>query len=264
VQLGFAAPGLPNGGYYYAVLALRPYRHFTRTVTPACSASSDMQRTDYGYPQPDGQVALTLGPSKSDTGHWCRGGSYDGAVYAVPHTPPCENRYPCSRSEPYEPYAPCAGVGPGCVEGVIPLPVEWGYPDPPPVPLDSGTKTVARFSLKFPARIVRVLHLAATVYDIRETSGFVSSHESVSERGRHVGDDFSACVPEPKETAHCTGKYALQGGTIRFAGTIALPSLSQTLTITGGTGRYRGAEGGVLTEYSVDRSHAKETITFER
>jgi hypothetical protein len=35
----------PSLGYYYAVIVLRPYRHYTREKPPPCSVSSDMQRT---------------------------------------------------------------------------------------------------------------------------------------------------------------------------------------------------------------------------
>src|SRR5262249_24749589 len=122
-----------------------------------------------------------------------------------------------------------------------------------------------RFSIRFPGQIRRVLHLAATVYDVNETlDAVVTSHESLSAHGKPIGQDFSRCQREPHEVGHCTGKYALAHGTIRFAGTIPIPSHSNTLTITGGTGRYHGAEGTVLTEYAADGRHAKETITLER
>jgi hypothetical protein len=39
----------PSLGYYYAVVVLKPYRHYTRKKPPPCSASSDMQSTRYGY-----------------------------------------------------------------------------------------------------------------------------------------------------------------------------------------------------------------------
>jgi hypothetical protein len=149
VHLRFSAPKLPDGGYYYAVAVLRPYKTYTRR-SPPCSTSSNMQRTDYGYPQPDGVVALTLAPAKSTTGHWCRGGAYDGAIYAVPHAPPCESTYPCA-SEPYKPPSPCWHSGGQLVCGVVALRT-WAYPDPLPAPLASGTAVVGRFSMKFPAR----------------------------------------------------------------------------------------------------------------
>ena len=45
-----------------------------------------MQRTDYGYPQSGGEVAIALTPAKSLTGHWCRGGDYLGAtIQVIPH-----------------------------------------------------------------------------------------------------------------------------------------------------------------------------------
>ncbi len=147
VHLRFAGRALPQGGYYYAVIVLRPYRHYTRDSPPPCSTSSDMQRTDYGWPAANGQVSLALTPARSGTHHWCRGGHYEGAVYAVPHPPPCEAKYPCD-SESYKP--PCAGVGPGCVPGVVALPGRWSYPEPLPAPLAKGTTIVGRFPVRFP------------------------------------------------------------------------------------------------------------------
>jgi hypothetical protein len=148
VRVSFHAKRLPAGGYYYAVIVLEPYKHYTRSSPPPCSASSNMARTDYGYTRPDGTVALALTPAKSRTGRWCRGGSYAGAVYAVPHAPPCDATYPC-RSEPYK--EPCAGVRPGCVLGVVVRPREYAYPDGLPVPHAGGTGVVARFTIRFPA-----------------------------------------------------------------------------------------------------------------
>jgi hypothetical protein len=147
VHLAFQARRPPEGGYYYGVIVLKPYRQYTRTSPPPCSTSSNMQRTDYGYPQANGQVALALTPARSSTRHWCPGGSYEGAVYAVPHAPPCESSYPC-RSEPYK--EPCAGIEPGCVLGVVARPKEYEYPDGLPTPRATGTTIVARFSVKFP------------------------------------------------------------------------------------------------------------------
>jgi hypothetical protein len=147
VHMTFRAHKLPAGGYYYAVLVLKLYKEYTRYSPPPCSTSSNMFGTNYGYPQPDGEVALTLTPLKSLTRHWCRGGSYEGGIYAVPHAPPCESTYPC-RSEPYK--EPCAGIGPGCVRGVVAKPGQYAYPDRLPAPLASGTRIVARFTVKFP------------------------------------------------------------------------------------------------------------------
>src|SRR5271166_1215307 len=90
---------LPQGGYYYAVIVLEPYKHYTEKAPPPCAISSNMLRTDYGYPRAGRLVMLALTPARSATGHWCRGGSYSGGVYAVPHAPPCNSTYPC-RSEP--------------------------------------------------------------------------------------------------------------------------------------------------------------------
>lgn len=150
VHISFQSGGrLPEGGYYYAVIVLKPYKRYTRNAPPPCSTSSDMQRADYGYPQPDRGVRLALTPAKSATGHWCRGGAYLGAVYAVPHTPPCESKYPCP-SEPYETRSPCWEVESGRkVCGVVALPRRHAYPDGIPEPLAHGTRIVARFSVVF-------------------------------------------------------------------------------------------------------------------
>jgi hypothetical protein len=149
VHISFRPRPLPQGGYYYAVLVLKPYRNYTRASPPPCATSSNMQRTDYGYPRGDGQIALALTPASSRTGQWCRAGAYLGAVYAVPHRPPCGGRYPC-RSEPYEPPSPCWQLGGRVVCGVVALPRRYAYPDGLPRPLASGTRIVARFTVGFP------------------------------------------------------------------------------------------------------------------
>ncbi len=149
VHLTFRAKQLPEGGYYYGVIVLKPYKKYMRTSPPLCSTSSNMQRTDYGYPQANGQVALALTPAKSSTGHWCPSGSYDGAIYAVPRAPPCESTYPCA-SEPYKPPSPCWNIEGHRVCGVVAHRRAYAYPDGLPVPLASGTTIVARFSVKFP------------------------------------------------------------------------------------------------------------------
>ena len=126
VLVSFNAPPLPEGGYYYAVITLEPYRHYTRQHPPPCSVSSDMQRTDYGRPD-GGKVSLALTPARSRTGHWCPGGSYEGAIYAVPHPPPCEGIYPCDSEPPGEPIKPCGTPGGLC--GVVVRGTGWAYPD---------------------------------------------------------------------------------------------------------------------------------------
>lgn len=147
VHVTFRARGLPKGGYYYAVIVLKPYKGYTRTSPPPCATSSDMQRTDYGYPKPNGEVGLAITPAKSRTGHWCPSGDYLGGIYAVPDAPPCESTYPC-RAEPYK--EPCAGVAPGCVHGVVAQPREWEYPEGLPRPRATGTIVVAHFTVRFP------------------------------------------------------------------------------------------------------------------
>ncbi len=140
---------LPQGGYYYAVVVLKPYRHYTRNVPPPCATSSNMEKTDYGYPHPGRPVALALTPAKSATGHWCSGGTYDGAVYAVPHPPPCNSTYPC-RSENYEKRSPCFELENGrkaC--GVVAHPELYSYPDGLPKPLEQDTRIIGHFHVAF-------------------------------------------------------------------------------------------------------------------
>ena len=144
VLVSFNAPPLPEGGYYYAVIVLEPYGHYTRQHPPPCSVSSDMQRTDYGYSE-SGRVSLALTPTTSHARHWCLGGSYEGAIYAVPHARPCESAYPCS-SEPYEPPKSC---GNGGVCGVVVRPLAWRYPDRLPRPEAKGSKIVGWFVVRF-------------------------------------------------------------------------------------------------------------------
>jgi hypothetical protein len=150
VRVSFRAAGqLPEHGYYYAVIVLKQYKRYTGLEPPPCSTSSNMERSDYGYPQRDGSVRLALTPTGSATRHWCPGGSYVGAVYAVPHAPPCESKYPC-RSEPYEPPSPCwEGESGRKVCGVVALPRSYKYPDALPEPLTRGARIVGRFSVVF-------------------------------------------------------------------------------------------------------------------
>jgi hypothetical protein len=150
VHISFHSGGrLPTGGYYYAVIVLKPYKRYTKKDPPPCATSSNMERADYGYPQSDGGVRLALTPIRSATRHWCRGGAYLGAVYAVPHPPPCESKYPC-RSEPYKLPSPCWEVEAGRrVCGVVALPRRYSYPDGIPAPLARDTRIVGRFNVVF-------------------------------------------------------------------------------------------------------------------
>lgn len=149
VGVTFRAKALPEHGYYYGLVVLKPYKKYTAEHPPPCSTSSNMQRTDYGYPSASGRVALALAPARSKIGHWCPGGSYEGAIYAVPHAPPCESKYPC-RSEPYKARGPCWRVEGRPICGVVVRPREYAYPDGLPKPLASGTTIVGRFTISFP------------------------------------------------------------------------------------------------------------------
>jgi hypothetical protein len=153
VHVTFRGRQLPEGGYYYAVIVLEPYRKYTRRSPPPCATSSDMQRTDYGYPQPSGVVALALTPAKSLTGRWCPGGHYVGAIYAVPHAPPCDSAYPCHSEPPYK--QPCEAIERPCVTGKVAHPRESEYPDRLPSPRANGTTIVGRFAVRFPSASAR-------------------------------------------------------------------------------------------------------------
>jgi hypothetical protein len=150
VHLSFRPIGdLPAGGYYYAVVVLRPYKHYTNRMPPPCATSSDMLRTDYGYPHPGQPVRLALTPAQSTAGRWCRGGDYLGGIYAVPHSPPCESRYPC-RSEPYKAPSPCWELKTGQrVCGVVAQPKRYAYPEGLPKPLAPGAHIIAHFRVTF-------------------------------------------------------------------------------------------------------------------
>jgi hypothetical protein len=150
VHISFpSTSSLPPNGYYYAVMVLKPYKHYTQEAPPLCATSSNMQKTDYGYPHPGHPVRLVLTPAKSLARHWCRGGVYSGGIYAVPYPPPCNSTYPC-RSEPYKEPSPCFEIAPGrraC--GVVAKPKLYRYPDGLPTPVAKGTRIIAHFTVTF-------------------------------------------------------------------------------------------------------------------
>jgi hypothetical protein len=111
---------------------------------PPCALSSDMGKTDYGYRHRGHPVRLTLLPAASAAHAWCPGGTYEGAVYSVPHKPPCSKSYPCYGKS-------SCGVVPFC--GVLPYPSPYSYPGGLPKPLDRSTRIIAHFTLRFPVPI---------------------------------------------------------------------------------------------------------------
>jgi hypothetical protein len=140
---------LPLGGYYYAVIVLKPYKRYTQSEPPPCTTSSDMERTDYGYSYDHRTVSLTLAPAESSVGHWCRSGTYIGGIYAVPHPPPCNSTYPC-RSEPYKTKGPCWDLKSGHrVCGKVAQPYRYSYPEGLPRPIASGTRIIGHFQVAF-------------------------------------------------------------------------------------------------------------------
>ena len=139
---------LPAGGYYYAVIVLKPYKHYTRTAPPPCAVSSDMQKTAYGFAQPGQTMTLVLTRTASQQHRWCRGGVYAGAIYAVPNPPPCEGRYPCGSE--YSEASPCWEVEPGRkVCGVVIRRNAYAYPAGLPAPLEQATRIIGYFHVTF-------------------------------------------------------------------------------------------------------------------
>jgi hypothetical protein len=114
---------LPPGGYYYAIVVLQHYSGAPQKTPPACAISSNMERTDYGYLHRGRPVSLTLLPAQSSARHWCAGGTYTGAVYAVPHKPPCSYYYPCTGKSAEVSLCEKFQTPPPCVAGTVPAPV---------------------------------------------------------------------------------------------------------------------------------------------
>jgi hypothetical protein len=136
---------LPRGSYYYAVAVLVHYRErgTTQPRAPSCAISSDMALTQYGRPQSGRPLRLALLPASGAEARWCANAEYEGAVYAVPHPPPCSRSYPCyGRGS--------CGPPSGIVCGVIVRPEsEYSYPRGLPRPIDSSSRIVGRFVLRF-------------------------------------------------------------------------------------------------------------------
>lgn len=141
----------PDGGYYYAVAVLRRRVVRYSASKPTCSVSSNMQRTSYGFPRADHWVILTLYPAPSTAGQWCSGGIYEGAVYAVPHKPKCSKQYPCYVAKA----ADCTyevAERETCrrpVAGIVIRVDYYSYRFGLPKPIDSSTKIVGHFRLRF-------------------------------------------------------------------------------------------------------------------
>ena len=146
---------LPSGGYYYAVVVLTKY--YAKHLSSArCAGASDMDYTEYGYPGPGKPVSLTLSPEKSSAASgatttlaWCRGATYRGAVYAVPHGKPCRRSEPCSGPECYSGEQLCDNGKQ--LHGKIRRPK---HPEPGelPQPRDSSTRIIAYFRVRFQGR----------------------------------------------------------------------------------------------------------------
>jgi hypothetical protein len=150
VAIAFPAKGrLASGGYYYAVAVLVGYpRPAEGPHKPRCAVSSDMRVTQYGFPRRGRDVRLTLIAAASPERAWCAGGTYEGAVYWVPHRPRCSGAHPCyGRGAAY---SPCWKVGEHVVCGVV-IQRPYSYPGGLPKPIDRSTTVVGHFKLRFAA-----------------------------------------------------------------------------------------------------------------
>lgn len=144
IWIGFSPHAkLPRGGYFYAVVVLGNLI-LRRGLTPSCAISSDMRVVEYGYPHA-GRVRLALPPASSVEGQWCEGGEYLGAVYAVPHKPPCSAAYPCYRGGSKAGGLTCGGQ----VLCGLRAPPRYHYPGGLPKPVDPSTRIVGRFKVLF-------------------------------------------------------------------------------------------------------------------
>jgi hypothetical protein len=148
VRVGFMPRGdLPSGGYYYAVIVLKEYARRSPSAPPPCAISSDMRRTQYGYPHRGRALSLTLKPASSTSGHWCPGGTYAGAVYAVPHKPRCAGSQPCYGRSTQT--GSCWEVEGRLLCGVVAIPT-YSYPGGLPKPIDHSARVVGHFQVSFP------------------------------------------------------------------------------------------------------------------
>lgn len=148
VSVAFSPRGrLPSGGYYYAVVVLKEYARQPQSAVPPCAISSDMKRTQYGYPHRGRALRLTLTPASSTTGHWCPGGTYIGALYAVPHRPRCGGSQPCYGRSTQS--GSCWEVEGRLLCGVVAIPT-YSYPGGLPKPIDHSARVVGHFQVSFP------------------------------------------------------------------------------------------------------------------
>lgn len=151
---------LPSGGYYYAVVVLTK-RYAKRLSRARCAQESDMSDTEYGYRDGSHKLNLSLGPEASAPSEgqptrldWCAGATYKGAIYAVPHAPPCR-RYEGCYGHTTAPE--CYPGEPRCYEGKYkPLhgkPAMYRRkPGELPTPQDSATRVIAHFRVHFARR----------------------------------------------------------------------------------------------------------------
>jgi hypothetical protein len=136
---------LPAGGYYYAVAVLQNYPRYSSQAPPSCAISSDMSKAQYGFPQREHPLQLSLTPALSPQGRWCPG-TYVGAVYAVPHKPRCTGGYACSQKSNQ---ALQGVVANPAVPGSPPEGKPYSYPGGIPTPLDRSARLVGRFFVEF-------------------------------------------------------------------------------------------------------------------
>lgn len=150
---------LPSGGYYYAVVVLTK-RYAKRLSLARCAQGSDMADTEYGYPDGGPRLNLSLSPETSAPSEgqptpldWCAGATYKGAIYAVPHAPPCLRTEPCyGHTTAPECYAGETWCREGKFQPRGKLKMYRRKPGELPTPKDSATRVIAHFRVHFARR----------------------------------------------------------------------------------------------------------------
>ena len=86
--------------------------------------------------------------------------------------------------------------------------------------------------------------------------------ETLKANGAVIGTDKIACVLTSASAAKCTAVFTFAKGTVMVAGLLKQNQPSTTMTITGGTGAYKGAKGSMALHF-LSGTKSTETFTFK-